>query len=46
MSEMAEKILENRIAMFFICLVAAAGAVVAIAGGFRVLYSAITFIGN
>jgi hypothetical protein len=41
-----QKVLENRPAMIVIMIVAAAGSVVAIVGGFLVTYKVLTFLGN
>jgi hypothetical protein len=45
-NEALQKVLENRPAMIVIMLVAAAGSVVAIAGGFLATYKVLTFLCN
>lgn len=45
-NEIIQKVLQNRSLMIVLCLVAAAGAIVTIAGGFLATYKAITFLSN
>lgn len=45
-NQMIQKLLDNRPVVIVLCLVAAAGAIVTIAGGFYATYRAITFLSN
>ena len=45
-NELIQKITSNRMVVIGLCLVAAAGAIVTIAGGFYATYRAITFLSN
>ena len=45
-NELIQKITQNRIVVIALCFVAAAGAIVTIAGGFYATYRAITFLSN